>query len=262
MPTGWNCRAAKLLGLTFVTLFVLCVSAFATSQFGTPKDDEGTHIFKTTEHPYYSGQFRLSGQKTTLIGSVNDRAPWDHLDYAGKHLIPVQGSIDIQVNELTNSGQVTAEFVEGTDRYRIVFDRFAAKAPFQDGGIATRIYEHGDSGNGDPLYPKTWLYLGGWGTATMHRNDQVLYKDYDAHFMVMERSRDPKTHAVRYPVKRTLPGGETDPAGMEIDLWVRSKEQNTNNFPPFETFVHLCWDDVTWRKIGRASCRERVCYAV
>jgi hypothetical protein len=78
------------------------------------------------------------------------------------------------VNELTNTGQAVAEFVEGSDRYRIVFDRFAAKAPFQDGGIATRIYEHGDSGNGDPLYPKTWLYLGAWGIATMWKNDQVL----------------------------------------------------------------------------------------
>jgi len=65
--------------------------------------------------------------------------------------------------------------------------------------------------------------------------------------MVMERSRDPNTHAVRYPVKRTLPGGETDPAGMEIDLWVRSKETNNKNFPSFETFVHLYWEEVTWR---------------
>jgi hypothetical protein len=46
-----------------------------------------------------------------------------------------------------------------------------------------------------------------------------------------------------------LPGGETDPAGMEIDLWVRSKEQNTKNFPPFETFIHLCWEEVTWRSV-------------
>lgn len=29
-----------------------------------------------------------------LIGSVNDRTPWDHLDYAGKRLTPVQGTID------------------------------------------------------------------------------------------------------------------------------------------------------------------------
>jgi len=247
MHTQWYTMTVRLLGPSLLTLVLMSVHAAATGQFGTPKGEEGTRIFHATEHPYYSGQFQLSGQKTTLIGSANDRAPWDHLDYAGKHMIPVQGSIDIQVNELTNSGQVIAEFVEGADRYRIVFDRFSAKAPFQNGGIATRIYEHGDSGNGDPLYPKTWLYLAGWGTATMWKNDQLLHKDYDAHFMVMERSRDPKTHEIHYPVKRTLPGGETDPAGMEIDLWVRSKEQNTNNFPPFETFVHLCWDEVTWK---------------
>ena len=240
-------------GVRMITLAALIavggwVSAQAEEgQFGTPKGGEGTRIFKAPEHPFYSGEFHLKGERATLIGSVRDTPPWDHLDYAGKYLNAVKGTIAIDVNELTNTGQAVAEFVEGSDRYRIVFDRFAAKVPFQDGGIATRIYEHGDSGNGDPLYPKTWLYLGAWGIATMWKNDQVLYKDYDAHFMVMERSRDPKTHEIHYPEKRTLPGGETDPAGMEIDLWVRSKEQNTNNFPPFETFVHLCWGEVTWK---------------
>jgi hypothetical protein len=125
-------------------------------------------------------------------------------------LSSVQGTIEIDVNDLNNTGKVLVEFSEGNDRFRISFDRFSAKAAFQGGGIATGIYEHGDSGNGDPLYPKTWLYLAGWGTATLWKNDQVLYKDYDAHFMVMERSRDPNTHEVHYPVKRTLPGGETD----------------------------------------------------
>jgi len=161
MHRRWSKIPTRLLILSFLTLSLLSLPAAAADQFGTPKGDEGTRIFKATEHPHYSGQFHLSGQKATLIGSTQDRAPWDHLDYAGKRLTPVQGTIDIEVNELTNSGQVVAEFVEGVDRYRIVFDRFAAKAPFQDGGIATRIYEHGDSNNGDPLYPKTWLYLGG-----------------------------------------------------------------------------------------------------
>jgi len=229
-------------------MLALSISAQADQQqFGTPKGEEGTRIFKATEHPNYTGHFRLKGQQSVLVGSMQDRAPWDHLDYAGKHLTPVQGTIDIDVNERANTGLVAAEFVEGGNRYRIVFDRFAEAKPFQDGGIATRVYEHGDSGNGDPLYPKTWLYLAGWGTATVFKNDQVLYKDYSAHFMVMERSRDPKTHEARYPMKRTLPGGETDPAGMEIDLWVRSKEANKDNFPPYETFVHLYWDEVTWQ---------------
>jgi len=239
-------KAAVTL-LASVVIGVWILAHAEDRQFGTPKGTEGTRIFNATEHPYYSGEFRLTGGHATLVGNMQDVAPWDHLDYAGRHLGAVQGSIDIQVNELTNTGQVLAEFVEGADQYRIVFDRFSAKAPFQNGGIATRVYEHGDSNNGDPLYPKTWLYLAGWGKATMFKNQKVLYQDYDAHFMVMERSRDPKTHEVRYPVKRTLPGGETDPAAMEIDLWLRSEEQNTANFPPYETFVHLYWEEVTWR---------------
>jgi len=240
-------RFSTTLGTMVLVLMVGTSLGEEPGQFGTPKGNEGTRIFKATEHPYYSGQFRIRGQKATLVGSMQDQSPWDHLDYAGKHLKPVQGTIDIDVNEITNAGQIIAEFTEGSDRYRIVFDRFAASRPYQDGGIATRVYEHGDSGNRDPLYPKTWLYLSGWGKADVYKNGQILYKDYDAHFMVMERSRDPNTHEVRYPVKRTLPGGETDPAGMEIDLWVRSKETNNKNFPPFDTFVHLYWEEVTWR---------------
>jgi len=178
---------------------------------------------------------------------MKDASPWDHMDYAGTHLQSVPGRIEINVNERANTGVVTAEFTEGGDHYKIVFDRFAGSAPYQDGGIATRVYEHGDSGHGDTIYPKTWLYLAGWGQADVFKNGQPLYKDYAAHFMVMERSRDRATHAMHYPGKRTLPGGETDPAGMEIDLWVRSKKANPKNFPPFAVFLHLSWDEVTWR---------------
>src|SRR5438874_2628860 len=91
-------------------------------KFGTPKGNEGTRIFKAPEHPYYTGQFRLRGQKTTLVGSMQDTSPWDHLDYAGKRLTAVQGAIDIDVNEINNTGKVIAEFTEGSDRYKIVFD--------------------------------------------------------------------------------------------------------------------------------------------
>jgi len=245
MKAALGCLAI-LMALTAVVGLVIFADA-EVAPFGTPKDTQGTRIFTAPEHPYYSGRFHIQGQRATLIGSMRESSPWDHLDYAGKHLTSVQGTIDIEVNEIANTGKVMAEFIEGADRYRIVFDRFSASQPYQDGGIATRIYEHGDSGNGDPLYPKTWLYLGGWGTASVFKNDQILYKDFPAHFMVMERSRDPNTHAVRYPTKHTLPGGETDPAGMEIDLWVRSKEANNKNFPPFETFVHLYWEEVTWK---------------
>jgi len=101
-----HCAAVPFVASTVMAMALMFVPAAIAGQFGTPKENEGTRIFQAIEHPYYSGQFHLSGQRTTLIGSVNDRAPWDHLDYAGKRLTPVQGSIDIQVNEVTNSGQV------------------------------------------------------------------------------------------------------------------------------------------------------------
>ncbi len=245
-----SCRGmwfSSILGVLLLALTAGTSAGEEPKQFGTPKGDEGTRIFKADEHPFYSGQFRLAGQQTFLIGSMQDVSPWDHMDYAGRHLQSVSGRIEINIDERANTGVVTAEFTEGKDHYRILFNRFAGAAPYQDGGIATRVYEHGDSGNGDPLYPKTWLYLAGWGKADVFKNDRPLYKDYSAHFMIMERSRDAKTHEVHYPTKRLLPGGETDPAGMEIDLWVRSKESNQKNFPPFETFIHLLWEEVTWR---------------
>jgi hypothetical protein len=166
-----------------IVFFLILYSMTAISkgeellQFGTPKNDEGTRIFKANENPNYSGQFHLTGGQTTLVGSMKDQTPWDHMDYSGQHLLSVQGQIDINVNERENSGLVTSEFTEGQDRYKIVFNRFSAKAPYQDGGIATRVYEHGDSGNGDPLYPKTWLYLAGWGMADVFKNDQLFLKD-------------------------------------------------------------------------------------
>jgi hypothetical protein len=111
MSIRWSSSTAGLFGSSLLKLMLTATYAVAADQFGTPKGDEGTRIFNATEHPHYSGQFHLSGQKATLIGSVNDRAPWDHLDYAGKHLTQVPGTIDIEVNELTNRGQVVAEFV-------------------------------------------------------------------------------------------------------------------------------------------------------
>ena len=233
--------------LTWLLLGIIFLGMALAGQFGTPKGEEGTRIFKATEHTSYSGHFRLTGRDGMLVGSMGEKSPWDHMDYAGKNLVSIEGTIEIEVDEATNSGLVEAKFVEGNDQYRMVFTRFAGKAPYQDGGLATRVYEHGDSGTGDSLYPKTWLYLAGWGKADVFKNGKLLFKDYAAHFMVMERSRDPNTHEVPYPTKRTLPGGETDPAGMEIDLWVRSAETNTQNFPPFETFIHLFWEEVIWK---------------
>ena len=169
-PLSTNTSLMKILSflhkpiptfITWILLVILFLGKATAGQFGTPKDEEGTRIFNAMEHPTYSGHFRLTGQNGTLVGSMGEQTPWDHMDYAAKHLTSITGTIDIEVDERANTGHVQATFVEGADHYRILFALFAGVAPYQDGGLATRVYEHGDSGNGDSLYPKTWLYLAG-----------------------------------------------------------------------------------------------------
>src|SRR5438445_12636572 len=108
--------AIWLISISASVAFGVWVSAKAEEgQFGTPKGDEGTRIFKATEHPFYTGQFRIGGRRATRIGSTQDTSAWDHLDYAGKRLTPVQGTIEIHVNAWTNTGLNIAEVVEGND---------------------------------------------------------------------------------------------------------------------------------------------------
>ena len=61
--------------MAFTLLGFFMVGAADVGQFGTPRADEGTRIFMATEHPNYSGRFRLTGQQTRLVGSMQDRAP-------------------------------------------------------------------------------------------------------------------------------------------------------------------------------------------
>ena len=39
-------------------------------KFGIPKGNEGTRVFRAPEHPYYSGEYRISGGRTTLVGTM------------------------------------------------------------------------------------------------------------------------------------------------------------------------------------------------
>src|SRR5579884_4323969 len=70
-----SCRGmwfSSILGVLLLALTAGTSAGEEPKQFGTPKGDEGTRIFKADEHPFYSGQFRLAGQQTFLIGSMQD----------------------------------------------------------------------------------------------------------------------------------------------------------------------------------------------
>jgi hypothetical protein len=130
------------------------------------------------------------------------------------------------------------------------FRRFHEFQPCQDGGIAAWIFEHGDSGCGDANWPKTLIYVAGWGYADAMLNGKPLYENYEAHFMVTQGIRDRETLKVKYPMlQKPSQAGEVDPAAIQIDFFIRSKELDSTgkNNPPRKTFAHFFCMETTWR---------------
>lgn len=114
--------------------------------------------------------------------------------------------------------------------------------------MAAFIYEHGDSGCGDTNWPKTFIYVAGWGYGHGTLNGEPLYKDYEMHFMVTQGIRDRQTLKVNYPLlnKRSR-AGAVNPAAQQLDFYIRSPEVDTRNNPTRKVFDHFFAMQVTWK---------------
>lgn len=123
------------------------------------------------------------------------------------------GEVSIDVDEATNQGRVVATAKLGGATWAITWTNFseAAGRPFQSGGIAHDLTEHGDTNVGDTLVPRVHLVSAGWGRAEV-RKDGVPYLDpvggglWSAHYMATDtgvRAADGKI--------KTRTGGIYDP---------------------------------------------------
>ncbi len=213
-----------------------------------PGTDMG--VYSPRMHQLYDGQFRLTATKIYMVGGLSESPGWDHMDNEAKNVHLVPGTATIEVDEINNTGKFVANLKLPEGDFEMVFDRFVEFHPCQDGGVASMIFEHGDSGCGDANWPKTLIYLAGWGYADATLNGKPLYKDYQAHFMVIQGIRDRKSLKVRYPVlNKRSPAGQVNPAAMQLDFYIRSKEAdptNTNN-PPRKVFAHFFGMEITWK---------------
>ena len=99
--------------------------------------------------------------------------------------------MEIDVDEITNSGQFIARLTVPEGALVVELDRFNEFNPCQDGGVAAFIYEHGDSWCGDTNWPKTLLYIAGWGFGHATLNGQLLHEDFQVHFMVTQGESSP-----------------------------------------------------------------------
>ncbi len=130
--------------------------------------------------------------------------------------------------------------------YVIELEEWVEFSPCQDGGIAAYLFEHGDSGCGDSNWPKSLLYVAGWGTGSATLDGDPLYDDYEIHFMVTQGMRDRETLEVA-PMDASTPAGAVNPAAMQLDFYIRSPESNEANHPSREVFDHFFAMTTTWR---------------
>jgi hypothetical protein len=169
------------------------------------------------------------------------------MDDAGTTVHPVDGTVEIDVNERSNTGTFHAELDLPEGRYVIELDRFEEFSPCHDGGIAAWLFEHGDSGCGDSNWPKSILYVAGWGWGSATLDGQPLHTDYQIHFMVTQGMRDRETLSVQPSSTGPSGAGAVNPAAVQIDFYIRSPETNADNHPSREVFDHFFAMETTWR---------------
>ncbi|HEX2021239.1 MAG TPA: hypothetical protein VHH36_00885 [Candidatus Thermoplasmatota archaeon] len=134
-----------------------------------------------------SGDDPVDERKVTASGGkVSDGWAYDGVGVADG-----QASLDASFRNSDNTGTLVATFQHAGSAWKIEVSRFegASDKPFQDGGVAFDLDEHGDTGVADKSIPRIHAVVAAWGVATVTRDGQpVAGKDnkteWAAHLMV------------------------------------------------------------------------------
>ncbi len=222
----------------------------ARAQEATPRRQPGAEItlYAPEQHDLYDGHFVLSAGRVYQVGGLRDAPGWDHMGNDGTNLRSVEGTVEIDVNEIENTGRFVARLNVPEGNLVIQIDRFHEFSPCQNGGVAAYLYEHGDSGCGDTNWPKTFIYIAGWGYGHATLNGEPLHEEYQMHFMVTQGMRDRESMKVNYPLlNKKSSAGAVNPAMQQLDFFIRSPEQDSRNNPTRAVFDHFFAMEITWK---------------
>src|SRR5690606_35127960 len=213
-----------------------------------PRHQPGTTMgmYAPEQHELYDGRFIIRGSRIYQVGTLNDPSPGEHMGNDASNGRPVEGEFLRDVNEIENTRTFRAELDLPEGRYVVEIDRFHEYSPCQNGGIAAWLFEHGDSGCGDMNWPKSVLFVAGWGYGHATLNGAPLYQDYEIHFMVTQGMRDRETLKVMLEPS-SGEAGAVNPAAQQLDFYIRSPERNDANHPNREVFDHFFAMEVTWQ---------------
>jgi len=236
------------LPLTLALLLLVSCEATNEPEIRGPRSQPATAlgIYAPQQHRLYDGRFNISASNVYQVGSLNDTPPWDHMGNDAGDIKAVAGNISIDVNEIDNTGTFTADLELSEGRYVVTLEHIYEFSPCQDGGIAAFLYEHGDAGCGDSNWPKSLLYIAGWGYGSATLNGETLYQDYEIHFMVTQGMRHRETLQVMLNPDSGN-AGSVNPAAQQLDFYIRSPARSALNHPNREVFDHFFAMEVTWR---------------
>ena len=221
-------------------------TAPAAPEAGAGQPGTTLGIYAPNQHPLYDGRFIISASRIYQVGGLGDESPWDHMGDDGTNTHAVEGTISIDVDEKANTGTFVADLMLPEGRYVVELERFEQFSPCQDGGIAAWLFEHGDSGCGDSNWPKSILYVAGWGWGHATLNGEPLRSGGQIHFMVTQGMRDRETLAVRQAQAGATGAGAVNPAAIQVDFYIRSPETNEANHPNRDVFDHFFAMETTW----------------
>lgn len=236
--------------LALAALLTLSAGAAAAQTQADPRRQPGAAIdlYAPEQHELYDGRFVLRAGRVHQVGTLDDPPGWNHMGNDATNVRAVGGTVEIDVDEITDTGTFRARLELPEGELVLEIDRFHEFSPCQDGGIAAYLYEHGDSGCGDANWPKTFIWVAGWGYGHATLDGEPLYQDYQMHFMVTQGIRRRSSLTVDYPLldKRSS-AGAVNPATQQLDFYIRSPETDERNNPPRAVFDHFFAMEVTWR---------------
>ena len=97
----------------------------------TPRSQPGTDmtIYSPKLHGLYDGKFRLSCGRTYVVGGLSDKEGWEHMDNAGTNSKLAEGTVEIDVDEIKNTGTFIAKLKLPEGLFEMTLDRFTEAWP-------------------------------------------------------------------------------------------------------------------------------------
>ena len=137
----------KILVALMLTAFV-AASADSDAQIATPRKQPGAEIelYAPEQHDLYDGRFVLTAARLYQVGQLDDPPGWDHMGNDASTLHRVEGSVEIDVDEIGNKGRFVARLAVPEGSLVLEVDRFHEFSPCQDGAWRRSSTSTADSG--------------------------------------------------------------------------------------------------------------------